>query len=218
MSDSEQKERDVERAGELIKEVERKLLVGLDFPSGRSMDGKRDIEERQFSSGRIVDAYNLLRSSGEDRPDLLERIYLLARLLYTGDGYNLFCFRSAQIPDHMMSALKMIADQGRAKGRHGDCVSAHASIAQGRIFVFGNILHAVSLPNPRAGYSASLCSNCFEPVAFCNGKCSNCSLPFIGPFGAPKVDEWQKMGKSEKESIALELFASENHGRMKGSL
>jgi hypothetical protein len=84
------------------------------------------------------------------------------------------------------------------------------------LFKVGNSFKfAVQIPDDTIGCSGSRCGNCNSKVAYCDQLCSQCKLPFVGPFGFPQLPKWQSMTADEQRTMVEEIYSMDsNHGRL----
>lgn len=194
---------------EILEKAEAEILKGLSFPRGRLYVEVEDVQEKKTVIPLIVEAYMLL--SPQDDKKLKDRIYFLARFIVrlTKSNEEKEEFQEVIIktglPAKLIEQLEEIADVGRRLGRY-DSKFKQDDELQGRLFSIKDKEWAVQVPNPKAGCSASVCSNCDEPVAYCDEKCPNCHYSFIGPSGIPVLEEWEKMNSEKRLNLVEKVY------------
>jgi len=74
---------------------------------------------------------------------------------------------------------------------------------------------AVQIPDDTVGCSGSRCGNCNNKVAYSDQLCSQCNLPFVGPFGFPQLPKWRSMTADEQRIMVEDIYSMDpNHGRL----
>lgn len=168
----------------------------------------------------VIKAYGLSKRVKGDVSSLLERIFFCARCAIricsddVSADYQEGIIRGTELNRRVIGRIKKIAQEGRLLEKNMKTISFEQRRASGRIFIINRKMFAVALRQKRRGCSASVCGNCHEPVAFADGSCPNCQLPFIGPFGMPELDEWERMSPRAKEKLARKIYHRPKQGRL----
>ena len=85
-------------------------------------------------------------------------------------------------------------------------------LVKGRLFGNGEGVFAGSIEDPERGCSASLCTNCYEPIAFRDVECIVCGYELIHHNGMPVLSEWGSLdskGKISAMGIAYRIMVSD---------
>jgi hypothetical protein len=202
----------IDAVRELVEEVEARLFDGLQHPTnGTLYRPESEQADYDFSVARVVTAYQELTAIEGDKADLLARVYLLARdLVHPSGDFGL----AAHVPAPLDELISAIAQEGRQWGVQETITFEERERTQ-RLFVIDEQPYAIQLRHPERGCSASLCSNCLEPVAFADQLCQNCGLTFIGPFYTPNRKEWDQMTEGQRLRMVFQTLAHENQGRLR---
>lgn len=197
-----------------LKQAEDLLLTGLTQP-GKVYYVEEDAVKRREASIAVIKAYHALRKLDGRHPNYWKRVYYLANAIVGHEeDYLDYIFRAGKTPEFIRVRIKRIAKEGRALSLSEE-LPERARISAGRLFLLLDEVYAAQIPDPKRGCSASLCTNCAEPVAFCHQKCSTCGMEFIGPFGFPDLTKWNKLTLPEKRKRAIEVYKRDNHGKLK---
>jgi len=197
-----------------LKQAEDLLLTGL-TRQGKVYYVEQDAVEKREASIAVIKAYRALSKLDGRHPNYWKRVYYLARDIVRGnEDYLDYIFRAGKTPEFIRVAIKRIAKEGRALSLSEE-LPVQARISAGRLFLLLDEVYAAQIPDPKRGCSASLCTNCAEPVAFCDQKCSNCGMEFIGPFGFPNLFKWNRLTLPEKRKSVVEVYKRDNHGKLK---
>jgi len=188
------------------------LLVGHQYRSGRAYNIEEDAVEKRESSIAIIQAYNLLKETGKTYPMLSSHIYYLARDVYQSD-YNDYAFSVGHTPQDIVEQIKAIAKEGRDCGNSPD-ITIEQRVKDFRLFVVADDIFPIQIRDSKRGCSASICSNCFEPIAYSTEKCRCCQFETVGPFGFPEIEEWQKLIDYDKRRLVERVYCSEKHGKL----
>lgn len=192
---------------------------GLGFTRGRFRGKLYTVEEdaskRKGSGIALVRAYRAYKELHEEHSLPLKRMHTLARHLMPAgrERYADYVFGYYKTPEDVQIQVAELAEVGRALAKSPE-TSDETRISSGRLFWFFNQLYAAQIPTPERGCSSSICSNCHEPVAFCDYICPSCGMEFIGPFGMPKVDDWQKLRLHQKRAYATSVYFGSNQGQL----
>ena len=82
----------------------------------------------------------------------------------------------------MLSSLK-------GKWRHA---REKSKLKQAKLFKAPDgVIMAAQIRDPETGCSASICSNCFAKIAFCDTTCDSCGYELINAHGMPDVETWR---------------------------
>jgi len=190
---------DIKSANRILIPIEKILLDGEKFPNGRACgdwENKRDkkLENLLASLVEFYDSFN--KSEDEISKELKNRIFYLARHIRPKDCYTI------NIEDSKLSQeIVRIAEQGRDLSLiNSSDVDTRIKDAHLYIDSWGNKF-AAQLRDPKRGCSASICTNCNEPIAFCDYTCDTCNYELIGAHGMPKVEDWNKMDVALKITL-----------------
>ena len=150
---------------------------------------------------KIIEAYKLAKSSGAT--ELLGRIYHLARHIRKKVPHILGEYTEIGIEDQIVSErLRKIAMEGRSLSL--------AKPNQGKLYFHREGIFAAQIRDPRRGISASICSNCDEPVIFIDYKCRTCGYDLIDGKDMPTISEWNELSPAKKneklESGFIDMF------------
>lgn len=193
----------------LIAKGSETVLDGHKYPNGKSYDIKKDAEERKEASTAVVKAHYRLLKTGKAFPEILQHLYYLARDI---DPCNNYIYQEITHPI-VQSRIKLIAQEGRDFG-DSNKISVVKRLQTNRLFMLADYIFPAQLRDSKRGCSASICSNCYEPIAYSVEKCPCCHFELIGPFGFPEIESWQKMTKDEKRRLVERVFLSEKHGKL----
>jgi len=183
------------KATKLVSKVEEALLDGEKFPWGRAYNPEEERKNLKFAVPKIVHAYHLLKSLSRCEKELLERVFYLAR-----DVDHSSCnwaLEYAVKNGWMRETLKEIAREGRHLSLSKP-KTVEARLRQAKLFNDGSWTYAAQIRDPKRGCSASVCSNCDEPLAFADYKCKVCNYELIGAHGMPTMKEWKNMDLEQK--------------------
>ncbi|MCK4670831.1 MAG: hypothetical protein KAT43_06520 [Nanoarchaeota archaeon] len=171
---------------EQISHVEEVVLDGERFPNGRPYDGAEARRKLQIAVPRIIRTYETLQEIEEEHQDLLTRIFYFARDL--SDDNDLWFFEDKD----QTKKLCEIAKQGRELSL-ANPATEEERIKQGRLYRYKDeSVFAAQIQDLRRGCSASVCSNCDEPIAFCNYECPVCNYELIGVHGmGDRSEQWR---------------------------
>ena len=174
----------------LLCDVEAKILNGLDHPWGRAFEVTEVVDKNSFAAVRLVKAYCSLKENKIELPDLFRRIYYLARCVVGCERIDrdIYFLQAGRVDEGEIKALCDIANEGRILENTND-LSVEDRIKAQRLFEEGLRVSAAQYQTPKKGCSASICSNCYEPVAFCDKLCVNCHYPFIELTSTFEPDE-----------------------------
>lgn len=178
--------------------VEELLLVGHNFPWGRTCDYQREIEEFVFSISRIVGAYDMLEESGIEKPNLLARIFYLARDLDTPYRRDTIEIHLDKKMPKLIERLTEIAKMGRERSLE-EPPGEKERVSLARLYSDGEDFFSAQVRDPKRGCSASVCTNCDEPIAYCHYECGVCGYELIGAHGMPTVEEWEEMNIGQRK-------------------
>lgn len=188
------------------------ILSGLNYPGGRAYIIEEDAVEKRESSMAIIQAYNLLKEISKDYPELLNHLYYLARDVYRSD-HDDYIFGAGQTPIEIRDQIKAIAKEGREIG-NSTRISIEQRVKDLRLFISGDDIFPAQIRDSKRGCSASICTNCFEPIAYAVEKCRCCQFEVIGPFGFPEIEVWQKISNYGKRRLVEMVYYSDNHGKL----
>jgi len=177
------------KAQEILYGVEKVLFQGEQFSGGREWTAERDIEEMS-QNPEIVRAYNLIKSYAGDHSDLLTRTYALAR-----DNASTNYFGG---PKEGLEEVRRIALEGRDLSLSIP-KTLRERVVLGKLFADGVYIFSAQIDDPKRGCSASICSNCDEPIAYCDTECGVCDYELIQ--GLPRFEEWVELTSQEKRNL-----------------
>ena len=198
---------------ELIEAAEERVLDGMKFPKGKPYVLAEERERNDHVIPLLIDAFDRLREMADDESKgLLPRVFYLARsIAHPNNSPHLL--RGA-LQESQIEAIHFIADEGRWQGRY-DIVTVEERLNNGRVFLLDNGFYAAQIRDPKRGCSAGICSNCWEPVAFCNNICAVCDYTFVGPFeGMVSLDEWTALDLEGKQDLCRRIHGTASEGRM----
>jgi hypothetical protein len=180
----------------VLSEVEKALLDGEKFPHGKTWDPEQETKDFQMAVPRIVFTYDRLKQN-QQNADLLSKIFYLARDIdkpYTSDRTLRWCIKD----EHLLLDFYEIAKKGREQSLENPKTTLER-IEQAKLFSNeAGELFAAQLKDPKRGCSASICTNCDEPIAFGHYKCGICNYELIGAHGMPTVESWNRMSVSRR--------------------
>ena len=188
------------------------LLDGMKYPRGRFYNLEEDAVGKRESSIAIIQAYNLLKETGKNYPKLLNHLYYLARDVYQSE-HDDYILRVSETPTEVRDQIKAIAGEGR-QIHNSPGISIERRSTDSRLFVIGDNIFPAQIRDSKRGCSASICTNCFEPIAYSTQKCRCCNFELIGPFGFPEIEVWQKLSEFEKRRLVEKVYCSNNHGKL----
>jgi len=178
----------VDRLLEKIREV---LLDGKKFPHGRPFDVEKEVKEGEFTVPRVIEVYDSL----EQNDPRMQEIHYMARTLDRNSGDYWF--------DHMRSQftrIHEIAQEGR-QSRLKDLDTVEQRTASARLFDGGVGIFSAQATDPKRGCSASVCINCYEPIAFCDYTCPTCEYDLISSTNMPTIEDWEAMSVRDREQV-----------------
>jgi len=173
------------------------------FPRGRVLTSEDNMYARQAEiemvAPKIVEAYKLVKGSEGVQAEFLDRIFYLARNIMTTRPWGTPGSTEERIDDQDLSErLRAIADEGRQVSWYNNSLTIDNRIKIGRLYADNTDTFAAQLKDPKRGCSASVCTNCDEPNAYCYVVCDVCDYEMIGAHGMPTVEEWRKMEDHKK--------------------
>lgn len=188
----------------ILSPVEEVLLDGEKFTTERVYDHATHVKRLQVSVPGIVKAYDLFKlylkenkiGSGEENRETLSKIFYLARDI-EGDFYLRDLSETGSKEEGLIKRLHEIAKEGREMSLSNP-KTVEDRIALAKLFFAGIDILAAQLQDPKRGCSASVCTNCDEPIAFCNYTCPACEYNLIGAHGMPTVEEWNNKDIQER--------------------
>ena len=138
---------------------------------------EEDEETRRFLLPRIAALHEEVRTLNDEK--LMPRVFYFARSVkFQWESEK----RAPGIIEHY-EALSAIQAEGVAYHLN-PLFSEEERLKSGLLYRTSfNVVMAGSIPDNRRGCSASVCSNCAEPIAYCHAICAVCSYPLIGPHG-----------------------------------
>jgi len=195
-----------------IAQADKVLLKGSEFPRGRYYNIEEVAKEKKEASVFIVTAYKLLMETGQDNPELMNHLYYLARDVYQ-TSHDIYELEYDQTPQDIIDTIKQIASEGRQLELAPDR-SIGQRLRDLRLFVVSEDVFPAQIRDSKRGCSASICTNCFEPIAYSTEKCPNCKFEVIGPFGFPQIEVWQTLTNRQKIALIENVYRSEKHGKL----
>lgn len=159
------------------------------YPHGRVYDPEISEVRLIISAPGIVRAYDYYQVFNKllgERTDLLNRIFYLARDIDKDHDLKY------AVKDSIRRKIGQIAEEGRTLSLENPAI-IEERIRLGKLFSDGSHTFAAQLMDPKRGCSASLCSNCDEPIAFCDTTCKTCSYELIGAHAMPTVEDWERL-------------------------
>lgn len=197
----------------LIRQAEDILLTGGQHLNGRQYRVEEDAKEKKDASIAIVQAYSVLKELGGSHPCCLRRIGYVARDIVGHGDYADYVFRVGETPEAVQQVVRRIAEEARAEAT-SEQIDRESRVKNGRLFVVSSQIFPVSIRDSKRGCSASICSNCFEPIAYATMECSCCKMELVGPFGFPEIEEWRGLTLRQKRVLAADVFAKSDHGKL----
>ena len=181
---------------EILVSAEEVVLTGEKHPDGKLWTAEGDRAVANVVP-KIIEAYELAQSSGA--AELLGRIYHLARIIRQEVPHIPGEYTEIRIEDQIVSErLREIAMEGRDLSLTApDTVKER--IEQGKLYFHREGVFAAQIKDPTHGRTASVCSNCDEPLAFIDFKCRTCDHELIDAVGMPTIAEWKELTPDQKQ-------------------
>lgn len=180
----------------LIGSVYRNLLDGEKFPHGKPYDYREEEAKILFSVPKIVQAYDLAQELSEkESGSFLKLIFYLARNL--DRRYNESDLNTCTKDKSLLKKIKEIASEGRLLSLSVP-KTTEERIASAKLYSDELNIFSAQLQDPKRGCSASLCTNCDEPIAFCDYTCPTCNYELIGAHNMPTVEKWLDIGLPQR--------------------
>jgi hypothetical protein len=182
---------------EILRAVEDEVLDGLKFPGGKPANLEESERKIEFAAPKIVEAYDLSCRSLLGVPALRKRIYYLARNFRKEKQHVPYSHTETELKDLALSErLREIAMEGRRLAIEKPSEMHRIKLRQ--LFRKREDVFAAQIRDSKRGCSASICSNCDEPIAYCHYTCRVCNYELIGASHMPEIEKWDKMDLDEK--------------------
>jgi len=188
---------DLQKTVERLKEV---WLKGSSTPKGVLYNFSRERKRTQSTLTLAVKSYDLLANivpSQTTREVESELSYIARdldkRIRQEGWNYGL---------DPVQAHVLLSKVEAKRKEVLADKTPVEKRIKQGRLYKDknGNIF-AAQIRDPDRGCSASICSNCDEPIVFCNYICETCSYELIGAHGMVNLYLWKRLKPKKRAEV-----------------
>lgn len=208
----------IKKAQHAIAAAESHLFIKPGAPRGSYNTLADGIRKLAVSRG-VITANQLLKEVRGRTQDEYSRVFYLARDVVglTSPSQDNFAFDQADAPEEIRAQIRQIATAGRRLSLRVPWLT-RSRINNGQLFKVLNDIYAANIPDSRRGCSASICSNCSEPVAYCYQNCPCCKNQFVGPFTdfgwLPEIAAWRTLDIESKQYTINETFKRKNHGRL----
>jgi len=183
----------------LIADTKGILLDGLKYPNGKTVDTDYEEKKLRYVLPNITKAYSHLLKTEKENLTLLSSVRYLARVADHNIGYVDYMLRDKPLQIHF---VRYIANKAREFSLKNP-KTKEERIEQAKLYsvadFFDECVFAASLRDQKRGCSSSVCSNCDEPIVYCDYACEVCKHELVNAHDMPTIEEWEKLDLYQKK-------------------